>query len=187
MWNPVFSGRFVDIFYWKVNGEKIELYLPLCSRTKRNTLTPSTATWTSTAPCTAPALCTFRATSRTTASWAAETCSSSSGKPGWVSPALNYLTLRKKMTLQREGMVLIRWLWKPETNSHGFPFHIFLNKQEKGGPANLQNIEDTQCLFHKPWPFFMCRGCEICFEHSCNRSRCVTLTLKSFFEWSFLK
>lgn len=43
------------------------LCLCFCFRIKRNTWTPSTTTWRSTAPCTVPARCTFRAMWRTTA------------------------------------------------------------------------------------------------------------------------
>lgn len=64
------------------------LCLCFCFRIKRNTWTPSTTTWRSTALCTVPALCTFPAMWRTMAFWVAETCSSSSEKPRRVLPAV---------------------------------------------------------------------------------------------------
>lgn len=135
------SGFQQDFGFW---NSLDWLRLSVCSRTKRNTLTSSTATWRSTAPCTAPAPCTSRATSRTMASWAAETCSSSSGKPRW-----NCLTWKNEPAgkWRCESAVLIRQLWKPQTNSHAFPFDIF-KWPRNCVPANLQNIEETLYVYH---------------------------------------
>lgn len=169
----------MDLSWWNWPVKKLNVSLSFCSRTKRNTLTSSTATWRSTAPCTAPAPCTSRATSRTTASWAAGTCNSSSEKPRWVCVAVNVL---KKMTLRGNKSVSVRCLLD-SYESHKptptlFPL-TFFKWPRNCGPANLQNIEDTLYHFHKPWPFFMCRGCETCSEHSCNSVWDV-----AFFEWS---
>lgn len=113
------------------------LCLCFCFRIKRNTWTPSTTTWRSTALCTVPARCTFPAMWRTTAFWVAETCSSSSEKPRWVLPAVMF----HMRTIWKSGLVLKLQFARPPERNNRFMLNV--------------HIEPGKCSWHP-----CCFSCE---------------------------